>query len=315
MANSEKYYNNSDPFKISVIVTTYNTAEYLPVCLESVITNTYKNLEIILVDDGSTDNSLEICRNYAAHDSRIKIIAQKNSGVSIARNNGLAKIFGGGGVHFMDGDDYVSRDFYARLAEALERDGSDMVSCSFYDEKTGRLDSPLPLLHIGLLGKLSANAGWLRGAWSFLFRTDFMRQHEELRFDSEIYFGEDCLLIVKALYYAEKVSTAPDAVYYHRFNMDSVSCPGGDKKNDFIRKSQILVGDLLDDFAKEKNIPSVVWETHKRGNYRLQTSLITSLFGEQPGKNIELEPRHQRLLFRVLKKLLRFFKLFINMGK
>lgn len=87
--------NNS--FKISVIVTTYNTSDYLADCIDSVINNTYKNLEIILVDDASTDNSLEICRRYEAKDSRIKVISQKNSGVSSARNTGIAMVSGGGG--------------------------------------------------------------------------------------------------------------------------------------------------------------------------------------------------------------------------
>ena len=95
--------NNS---KVSVIVPIYNAAEYLENNIYSIINQTYRNIEIILVDDGSTDDSLEICEKVKSKDSRIKLISKENGGVSTARNEGLKKATGKW-VMFMDPDDYL----------------------------------------------------------------------------------------------------------------------------------------------------------------------------------------------------------------
>ena len=158
--------------KVLIIITTYNTSEYLRNCLDTIVGNTYKNIEIILVDDGSTDDSPEICREYAAMDSRIIYISQKNSGVSAARNNGLFRATGEY-IHFVDGDDYVSHDFYEKIVGAIVRDKPDIVCCSVYNERGNFLDSPIPVMHMGLLGKLSVNEGLRKGAWGFIFGLRF----------------------------------------------------------------------------------------------------------------------------------------------
>lgn len=95
---------------ISVIVPCYNVMEYLPKCVESILSQTYKNLEIILVDDGSTDSSGKICDGYAAKDNRIKVIHKKNGGLSDARNVAL-DVMKGEYVTFIDSDDYVANDY------------------------------------------------------------------------------------------------------------------------------------------------------------------------------------------------------------
>lgn len=95
---------------ISVIVPCYNVEEYLPKCIESILNQTYRNLEILLVDDGSPDNCGRICDEYAAKDSRIRIIHKKNGGLSDARNAAL-DVMTGEYVTFIDSDDYVSDDY------------------------------------------------------------------------------------------------------------------------------------------------------------------------------------------------------------
>lgn len=99
---------------ISIIVPIYNVADYLPRCLDSICKQTYQNLEIILVDDGSSDNSLEICKKYATKDSRIRVISQENRSISTARNIGL-KTATGEFISFVDGDDWLSQNFYKEL--------------------------------------------------------------------------------------------------------------------------------------------------------------------------------------------------------
>lgn len=104
---------------ISVIVPCYNVEEYLPKCIESILNQTYRNLEILLVDDGSPDNCGRICDEYAAKDSRIRIIHKKNGGLSDARNAAL-DVMTGEYVTFIDSDDYVSDDYVEYLYPLAE---------------------------------------------------------------------------------------------------------------------------------------------------------------------------------------------------
>lgn len=103
---------------ISVIVPVYNVEKYLPECVESIISQTYDNLEVILIDDGSTDRSGKICDEFAEKDSRIVVIHQKNSGVSAARNRGL-DLCRGEYISFVDSDDYYCTDLMESAMNAL----------------------------------------------------------------------------------------------------------------------------------------------------------------------------------------------------
>ena len=116
--------------KISVIIPVYNTATYLPRCLNSIINNTYRNLEIICINDGSTDNSLEILKDYEQRDVRIKVLDIPNSGVSQARNMGL-EISSGDFISFVDSDDYIHTEFFSILMSFHNRYNVDVVACGF----------------------------------------------------------------------------------------------------------------------------------------------------------------------------------------
>jgi len=111
---------------ISIIVPVYNIEEYLPRCIESILKQTYTNLELILVDDGSTDKSGEICDRYARIDDRVRVHHKKNGGSSSARNAGilLAK---GQYVGFVDSDDYIEKDMYKRMVEAAKESGCNII--------------------------------------------------------------------------------------------------------------------------------------------------------------------------------------------
>lgn len=142
----------TDDIKISVIVLAYNIDKYIGECLDSIISQTYKNLEIIVVDDGSKDNTSEIIDRYAEKDKRIVTIHKSNGGQSSARNAGL-EVMTGDYVSFIDGDDTIHPDTYKRIVEELKRDGDiDVISffvkfetlkeeyrnkdiCKYYDSK------------------------------------------------------------------------------------------------------------------------------------------------------------------------------------
>lgn len=115
---------------VSVIVAAYNIEEYLPRCLDSLIAQTYPCMQIIVVDDGSTDATGEICDAYAAKSSKIQVIHRKNGGLSAARNTGLKEAYGDY-IGYVDGDDWIEPDMYERLLLACEKNGADLAVCSY----------------------------------------------------------------------------------------------------------------------------------------------------------------------------------------
>lgn len=117
--------------KVSVIIPVYNVEKYLEECIESVLKQTYKNLEIILVDDGSKDNSGNICDEYAKKDERIKVIHKTNGGLSDARNAGI-DIAKGEYITFLDSDDFIEEDMYEFLVKNIEKANADISVCQVY---------------------------------------------------------------------------------------------------------------------------------------------------------------------------------------
>ena len=121
--------NKSD--LISVIIPVYNSSERLDICVNSILNQSYSNLEIILVDDGSTDNSLEIINSYVKKDSRVKGYHKNNGGVSSTRNYGL-KVANGKFISFIDSDDYVDKEYFKTLMKYQKMNNSDIVRCGYY---------------------------------------------------------------------------------------------------------------------------------------------------------------------------------------
>lgn len=115
---------------ISVIVAAYNIEEYLPRCLDSLIAQTYQELQIIVVDDGSTDSTGKICDAYAEKDERISAIHRVNGGLSAARNTGLQEAYGDY-IGYVDGDDFIEPEMYERLLFACEKNGADLAVCAY----------------------------------------------------------------------------------------------------------------------------------------------------------------------------------------
>lgn len=115
---------------ISVIVPVYNVAQYLPQCMDSILSQDYEKLEVILIDDGSTDNSGELCDAYARRDSRVRVIHQTNSGAAAAKNTGL-RAATGEYLSFVDSDDFLEPGAYSYMLSLLKENGADMVRCAY----------------------------------------------------------------------------------------------------------------------------------------------------------------------------------------
>ena len=141
--------------KLSVIVPVYNAENELKKSIESILSQTEKNIEIILVDDGSSDNSLYICKEFEKKDRRIKVIHQENAGVSVARNTGI-EVATGEYIGFVDSDDWIELNMYERLLSEAQRSGADVVMCdatSVYDDGQSRVDTITQLSQSIILGK------------------------------------------------------------------------------------------------------------------------------------------------------------------
>ena len=124
---------------VSVIVPVYNVEQYLEKCIDSIINQTYKNLEIILIDDGSTDSSGKICDRYAARDKRIKVIHQENGGLAVVRNIGVSAA-SGEYIMFVDSDDYIDTEIVQFLYEQSKKYCADISICGFkYADKNGKV--------------------------------------------------------------------------------------------------------------------------------------------------------------------------------
>lgn len=115
---------------ISVVIPVYNVEKYLSECLDSVVNQTYKNLQIIIVDDGSTDSSGKICDEYAEKDDRITVVHQSNAGAGAAKNTGL-ELIDGDYFSIIDSDDYIELDMYEKMVNSLEKYNSDIAQCLF----------------------------------------------------------------------------------------------------------------------------------------------------------------------------------------
>lgn len=202
---------------ISVIVPVYKVEAYLDRCVQSIVDQTYRNLEIILVDDGSPDNCGAMCDAWAQKDGRIKVIHKENGGLSDARNAGMA-VVSGEYIGFIDSDDYIAPEMFRLLYDRLCTDGSDIATCGvetvFEDGTPSRPLTPSGCIILNREEALEAilRESWLKQpVWYKLYRTDLIRN---LPFPVGKYH-EDVYWTWQAVARAEKVSVFDVPCYFY----------------------------------------------------------------------------------------------------
>ena len=202
---------------ISVIVPVFKVDPYLDRCVESIVNQTYRNLEIILVDDGSPDSCGAMCDAWAEKDRRIKVIHKKNGGLSDARNAGL-DIATGTLIGFVDSDDFIRSDMYLLLMERLMEDGSDIAACGvemvFEDGTPSRMLTPSGKCVLSTEAAMIAviEESWLKQpVWNKLYRTELIR---DIPFPVGKYH-EDVFWTYKAVGSAKQVSVFDTPCYYY----------------------------------------------------------------------------------------------------
>ena len=206
-----------DTPRISVIVPVYKVEAYLDRCVQSIVDQTYRNLEIILVDDGSPDNCGSMCDAWAQKDGRIRVIHKENGGLSDARNAGMA-VASGEYIGFIDSDDYIAPEMYRLLLERMLADGSDIAACGvemvFEDGTASRSMTPSGCITLNREEAMEAilRESWLKQpVWYKLYRAKLIR---DIPFPVGKYH-EDVFWTWQAVARAERVSVFDTPCYFY----------------------------------------------------------------------------------------------------
>lgn len=218
---------------ISIIVPVYNTENYLQDCIDSLVRQSYQDIEILLIDDGSTDNSLEVCREYAKKDSRVRVIHKENSGVSDARNLGL-DMAKGQYISFCDSDDLVDLNLYTMLLDKMKKYDVDRIVGGYsYLYNDGRTLYCKPRMKDGkyeardileLMIDDGTMSGFLfSGVNNSIFKKKIIDEWN-IRFDSNIKYNEDSLFSFQYMLHSNSIySIQSISTYYYRQHMTSAT--------------------------------------------------------------------------------------------
>lgn len=221
----------------SIIVPVYNVEEYIEECIDSILTQTYENFELLLVDDGSSDSSGLICEKYAKKDKRIRVFHKENGGLSSARNFGLENIKGDC-VAFVDSDDYIHKEYLERLTTVMQETDADLVCCDMNKgEKADWKENKKEICireNEDILKKMYIDDGKITVAWNKLYAKHFFVE-DNLRFAEGMLF-EDMLIMPYILRQAKRMVIISDNLYFYRKRKGSITKSGAfsEKRLDII---------------------------------------------------------------------------------
>lgn len=255
--------------KITIIIPVYNTESYLTRCINSILTQTYRNLQVILIDDGSTDASGDICDSFTQKDPRVQVIHKSNEGPTLARKAGLVRAEGEY-VAFVDSDDYIEASMYEKLLGYLHDTGADFVHSGHVTElKNGSMMECFPekeasfnrcegrdIILKDLFGKQEEIVSTL---WGKLFKRNLIQEcHAEL--SDRLFFGEDFICIFLCMLRCNKFAVKKSVYYHYRVRDGSLSGWDGDmfvfaRLGEFYRAmlDTIERHNCLDDFKESLN--------------------------------------------------------------
>ena len=221
---------------VSIIVPIYQVEAYLDQCIQSICSQTYRNLEIILVDDGSPDNCPIICDNWSHLDNRIKVIHKQNGGLSDARNHGL-DIATGDYICFIDSDDFISSNYIEHLLNLLIKENAQIAECHYYDyfdTDVIQIDDNKEDLsffnNIQAIKDMYNFKGFSIMVWNKLYKRELFNN---IRFpNGKIH--EDVFTTYKVIFNAQKIVQTSKKLYYYRQRKDSISKQFNIKRLDVI---------------------------------------------------------------------------------
>lgn len=220
---SSRTLSASEPLKISVIVPVYNVENYLRQCMDSIINQSFENLEIICVNDGSTDGSCSILEEYKAKDHRIILVNQENQGVSSARNRGI-ELSTGEYISFVDPDDYLEKDAFKIASSNLENGDIDILSWGynpFPNPSAWYANASSPVNDIYKSDSVNAffNGKGSVVVWNKLYKTEMIKKNL-LLFNEELETAEDVEFNMITFVHASNVKFISDKLYYYRIGRE-----------------------------------------------------------------------------------------------
>lgn len=207
---------------VSIIIPIYNSEKYLIPCLKSVSNQTYKNLEIILIDDGSTDNSYKICQEYSFKDKRIKLVHKQNEGVSLARNCGL-ELSSGEYIIFVDSDDYIEPELVEICIKQQITTRANLITFGYYHGKNCFIENKKggEISQIDFAKKIEGYKSSILGfLWNKVFLADIIKSNS-LQFKADAALCEDDLFCHEYLAHCTKIWYIPQALYHYEIHEDS----------------------------------------------------------------------------------------------
>lgn len=252
---------------ISIIVPVYNSEKYIEKCINSLINQTYENLEIIIINDGSKDKSLEKIRKIAKMEQRIKVVSKENSGVSSTRNKGI-ELSNGKYIIFIDSDDYVEPNFVEVLHKNLIENDVDLVSCAYYLETGNKLEPRYIKEKNNILNRnelysstINFESGITQSPCNKIFKANIIKKNN-LCFPISIKVGEDMLFNIEYISFCEKGFFVNDILYHYiRDNLDSATNSNNFTDEDLI-KSMKSYEIVIENF-KNKGLDEVVLNSGK----------------------------------------------------
>lgn len=251
--------------KVSIIVPVYNVEKYLKRCIDSLLNQTLKNIEIILVNDDSPDNCPGICDEYSRRDGRIKVIHKKNEGLGLARNSGI-NMATGEYVAFVDSDDYIASDMYEKLVVKSTEDNYDIVSCGFYninEKHTEKMflfntiftDNTISEYLADMIASdvsVSLERKYSMSVWHSIYKKEILDKFN-IRFASEReILSEDILFNITYISKCRKIALIPYALYFHCVDDDINSLTKKFQQSKI--NALFLLNEKLKQFARMKDL-------------------------------------------------------------
>lgn len=244
--------------ELSIILPVYNGEKYIERCIESILSNTFKDYELIVINDGSTDYTQNICDSYAERDERIKVFHNSNHGVSWSRNFGIEKS-NGNWISFVDSDDWLSENAFETIFN-IQSEECDIISFGFWsvsDKHKSKIR--LPEINKGKTHYIRQQLllGWTV-VWNVWFRKEFLNEHS-LRFNNELSIGEDSEFLFRAYFYARGIRVVNEALYfYNRTNEESALHRMNKSHYDEIISANISIAQFFKDNNVYENFKDIM---------------------------------------------------------
>lgn len=277
---------------VSIIVTAYNVEKYLPQCIESILAQTYRDFELIIVDDGSTDGSSELCDFYGKQDMRVKVIHKPNGGLVSARKAGIAEACGEY-IGFVDGDDWIESDMYESLMKIAAGFNADIVLCGSIEDAKGECLCKINGLKSGVYDKTKM-AGELypymlcmkdffgMGVQPYLWNKLMRREHAYkhiMAVDNRIRVGEDVAAVMPMLLAADRTVVTDYCGYHYCMRSESMMWKNDETEKEW--NELIILHDYLE--ASFRRYEGQYQLEHQLSHYTVG-NLLTRIYGRLAGR-------------------------------